>query len=172
LAKYGYKVGLIPKWFYERVLEIEREVQKQLERLENVKVPLSAQVNELLVRLGSSPLSEGTRLAKLLRRPEIKYEDIKILDPEPITDREVLTQVEIQLKYEGYIKAMLDQVKVFEEYENLHIGNLKFTEVPNLSTEAREKLEKIRPFSIGQAMRIPGVTPADIMALLTYIRKK
>lgn len=172
LAKYGYKVGLIPKSFYERVLEIEQEVQRQLERLENVKVPPSGQVNDLLVRVGSTPLTEGTRLAKLLRRPEVKYEDIRMLDPEPITDKEVLTQVEIQLKYEGYIKSMLEQVRVFEEYENLHIGNIKFTEVPNLSTEAREKLEKIKPFSIGQAMRIPGVTPADIMALLTYIRKK
>jgi tRNA uridine 5-carboxymethylaminomethyl modification enzyme len=172
LSKYGYQVGLIPKWFYERVVNLENEIQKQLERLENVKVPLSTQVNDILTRLGTTPLTEGTRLAKLLRRPEVSYEAIKELDPEPILDKEIISQIEIQLKYEGYIKSMLDQVRVFEEYENLQIGNIKFTDVPNLSTEAREKLEKIRPLSIGQAMRIAGVTPADILALLTYIKKK
>jgi len=172
LSKYGYRAGLIPKWFYEKVLALEEEVQKQLERLENVKVPASGRVNDLLSKLGTSPLSEGTRLAKLLKRPELNYESIKELDPEPIEDKEVLTQIEIQLKYEGYIKSMLEQARVFEEYENLHIGNINFAEVPNLSTEAREKLQKIKPFSIGQAMRISGVTPADILALLTYIKKK
>lgn len=172
LSKYGYQVGLIPKWFYERVVNLENEIQRQLERLENVKVPLSQQVNDVLTKLGTTPLSEGTRLAKLLRRPELSYESIREFDPEPIFDKEVINQIEIQLKYEGYIKSMLDQVRVFEEYENLQIGNIKFTDVPNLSTEAREKLEKIRPLSIGQAMRIAGVTPADILALLTYIKKK
>jgi tRNA uridine 5-carboxymethylaminomethyl modification enzyme len=172
LSKYGYRAGLIPKWFYEKVLALESEVQRQLERMENVKVPASGQVNDLLTRLGTTPLSEGTRLAKLLRRPEIRYDAIKELDPEPINDDEIITQIEIQLKYEGYIKSMLDQLRVFEEYENLHIGNIKFTDVPNLSTEAREKLEKIKPLSIGQAMRISGVTPADILALLTYLKKK
>jgi len=172
LSKYGYRAGLIPKWFYEKVLALESEVQRQLERMENVKVPASGQVNDLLTRLGTTPLSEGTRLAKLLRRPELRYDAIKELDPEPINDDEIITQIEIQLKYEGYIKSMLDQLRVFEEYENLHIGNIKFTDVPNLSTEAREKLEKIKPLSIGQAMRISGVTPADILALLTYLKKK
>ncbi len=172
LSKYGYRAGLIPKWFYEKVLALESEVQRQLERMENVKVPASSQVNDLLTRLGTTALSEGTRLAKLLRRPELRYDAIKELDPEPINDDEIITQIEIQLKYEGYIKSMLDQLRVFEEYENLHIGNIKFTDVPNLSTEAREKLEKIKPLSIGQAMRTSGVTPADILALLTYLKKK
>ncbi|HCL98721.1 MAG TPA: tRNA uridine-5-carboxymethylaminomethyl(34) synthesis enzyme MnmG, partial [Fervidobacterium sp.] len=93
-------------------------------------------------------------------------------DPEPIEDSEVVEQIEIQLKYEGYIKAMLDQIHIFEEYESLPLVNVKFTQVPNLSTEAREKLERIKPFSIGQAMRISGITPADILALLTFINKK
>ena len=94
------------------------------------------------------------------------------MDPEPIKDSEVVEQIEIQLKYEGYIKAMLDQIRIFEEYESLPLINIKFTQVPNLSTEAREKLDKIKPFSIGQAMRISGITPADMLALLTFINKK
>ncbi|HCI29715.1 MAG TPA: tRNA uridine-5-carboxymethylaminomethyl(34) synthesis enzyme MnmG, partial [Fervidobacterium sp.] len=159
-------------WFYDKVVSLENAITHQLERLEQVKIPASDQVNDILTSLGTSPISEGTRLAKLIRRPEIKYKDLKILDPEPIEDYEVVEQLEVQLKYEGYIKNMLDQIKVFEEYESLPLVNIKFTQVPNLSTEAREKLEKIKPFSIGQAMRISGVTPADILALLTFLNKK
>ncbi|HOK33489.1 MAG TPA: tRNA uridine-5-carboxymethylaminomethyl(34) synthesis enzyme MnmG [Fervidobacterium sp.] len=172
LSKYGYKIGLIPRWFYDRVISLEDAIKYHLDRLEQVKVPASDQVNDLLASLGASPVSEGTRLAKLLRRPELKYNDLKVLDPEPIEDSEIVEQIEIQLKYEGYVKAMLDQIHIFEEYESLPLVNIKFTQVPNLSTEAREKLEKIRPFSIGQAMRISGITPADILALLTFINKK
>ena len=172
LSKYGYKIGLIPRWFYDRVISLEDAIKYHLDRLEQVKVPASDQVNDLLASLGASPVSEGTRLAKLVRRPELKYNDLKVLDPEPIEDSEIVEQIEIQLKYEGYVKAMLDQIHIFEEYESLPLVNIKFTQVPNLSTEAREKLEKIRPFSIGQAMRISGITPADILALLTFINKK
>ena len=172
LSKYGYKIGLIPRWFYDRVISLEDAIKYHLDRLEQVKVPASDQVNDLLASLGASLVSEGTRLAKLVRRPELKYNDLKVLDPEPIEDSEVVEQIEIQLKYEGYVKAMLDQIHIFEEYESLPLVNIKFTQVPNLSTEAREKLEKIRPFSIGQAMRISGITPADILALLTFINKK
>ena len=172
LSKYGYKIGLIPRWFYDRIISLEDAIKYHHDRLEQVKVPASDQVNDLLVSLGASPISDGTRLAKLLRRPELKYNDLKVLDPEPIKDSEVVEQIEIQLKYEGYIKAMLDQIRIFEEYESLPLINIKFTQVPNLSTEAREKLDKIKPFSIGQAMRISGITPADMLALLTFINKK
>lgn len=172
LSKYGYKIGLIPRWFYDRVISLEDAIKYHLDRLEQVKVPASDQVNDLLASLGASPISEGTRLAKLVRRPELKYNDLKVLDPEPIEDSEVVEQIEIQLKYEGYVKAMLDQIHIFEEYESLPLVNIKFTQVPNLSTEAREKLDKIKPFSIGQAMRISGITPADMLALLTFINKK
>lgn len=172
LSKYGYKIGLIPRWFYDRVISLEEAIKYQLDRLEQVKIPASDQVNDLLTSLGASPIFEGTRLAKLIRRPELKYDDLKALDPEPIEDSEIIEQIEIQLKYEGYVKAMLDQIHIFEEYESLPLINVKFTQVPNLSTEAREKLEKIKPFSIGQAMRISGITPADILSLLTFINKK
>jgi len=171
LTKYGYKIGLVPKWFYEKVLELEKQIKYHLERLENVKVPPSGQVNEILTRLGTTPISEGTRLAKLLRRPEVSYQAISVLDPEPISDPEVIQELEIELKYEGYIKAMLDQVRVFKEYEDVSLVNVDFSKVPNLSTEAREKLSKIKPLSVGQAMRIPGVTPADILALLSFVKK-
>jgi len=148
LSKYGYKIGLIPRWFYDRVISLEDAIKYHLDRLEQVKVPASDQVNDLLASLGASPISEGTRLAKLVRRPELKYNDLKVLDPEPIEDSEVVEQIEIQLKYEGYVKAMLDQIHIFEEYESLPLVNIKFTQVPNLSTEAREKLEKSGLFQL------------------------
>lgn len=171
LSKYGYEIGLIPRWFYDKVVALENDVKYHLERLENVKVPASLQVNEILVSLGTAPISEGTRLAKLLRRPEVSYQALSLLDPEPISDPEVIQEVEIELKYEGYIKAMLEQVKIFKEYEDVPLVNVDFSKVPNLSTEAREKLSKIKPLSVGQAMRIPGVTPADVLALLSYVKK-
>lgn len=171
LAKYGYEIGLVPRWFHEKVEALRSEIERQLDRLEHAKVPASPMVNDLLTRNGSSPISEGTRLAKLLRRPELSYDVLRDLDPEPIHDREVVEQIEISLKYEGYVRMMLDEVKIFEQYENLSLSGVNFDVVPNLSTEAREKLKKIRPISLGQAMRIPGVNPADVSALLSYMHK-
>lgn len=171
LAKYGYRVGLIPKWFYEKVINLEKQIQYQIERLKNVKVPASDIVNDRLVELGSTPLKEGTKLYNLLKRPEIEYGHVKEFDSEPIEDRELLEQIEILIKYEGYIEKMLEDVKVFEEYESVDISKINFDKVPNLSTEAREKLKKILPRSIGQAMRIPGVTPSDIANIISYIEK-
>lgn len=171
LAKYGYQVGLIPKCFYENVLELEKEIQRQVERLKEVKIPASEKINDLLTELGSSPIKEGTKLYNILKRPEVKYEDVRELDPEPISDEELIEQLEILLKYEGYIQKMLEEVKIFEQYETLDISKIDFDKVPNLSTEAREKLKKISPKSIGQAMRIPGVTPSDIANIISYLEK-
>ncbi|MBT1247121.1 MULTISPECIES: tRNA uridine-5-carboxymethylaminomethyl(34) synthesis enzyme MnmG [unclassified Thermosipho (in: thermotogales)] len=171
LTKYGYRVGLIPRWFYEKVLNLEKSLNAQIERLRNVKVPKSDRVNDLLKNLGTTPLKEGTKLYNLLKRPEIRYVDIKELDDEKIEDKELLEQIEIYIKYEGYIEKMLEEVKVFEEYESFDISNINFDKVPNLSTEAREKLKKVLPRSIGQAMRIPGVTPADIANIISYIER-
>ncbi|QTA38906.1 tRNA uridine-5-carboxymethylaminomethyl(34) synthesis enzyme MnmG [Thermosipho ferrireducens] len=171
LTKYGYEVGLIPKWFYEKVIKLEKDINYQLQRLQNVKIPASGEINKKLEELGTTPIKEGTRLANLLKRPEINYKDLSSFDPEPITDREIIEQLEISLKYEGYIEKMLEDVRIFEKYESVDISSINFDKVPNLSTEAREKLKKITPRSIGQAMRIPGVTPSDITNIISYINK-
>ncbi|SHH53058.1 tRNA uridine-5-carboxymethylaminomethyl(34) synthesis enzyme MnmG [Thermosipho atlanticus] len=171
LANYGYEIGLIPKWFYEKVLKLKKNIEEQITRLKEVKIPSSDMVNDLLVRLGTSPLKEGTKLYNILKRPEVKYSDVKSLDPNPIEDSELVEQIEIMLKYEGYIQKMLEDIKIFDQYENLDISELDFDKIPNLSTEAREKLKKISPRSIGQAMRIPGVTPSDIANLIAYLEK-
>lgn len=170
LAKYGYKVGLIPKWFYEKVLVLERKVKEEIERLKKVKVRSSDSLNERLIRLGTTPLKEATSLYKLLKRPQVPYEEIRIFDSSPIEDKEVAEQVEIEIKYEGYIKKMMEDIRIFERYENMRIpDSVDFSKVPNLSVEAREKLIKIKPQSIGRAMRIPGVSPADIANLISFI---
>ncbi|ACR80089.1 tRNA uridine-5-carboxymethylaminomethyl(34) synthesis enzyme MnmG [Kosmotoga olearia] len=171
LSKYGYKYGLIPKWFYEKVLDLERQIEGEIERLNNVVVKPLSTLNNKLVAAGTSPIYQSTRLSQLLKRPQVSYEILKEFDPEPIEDLLLREQVEIQLKYEGYILRMEQELKRFERLEMEIIPpKVNYDEVPNLSTESREKLKKLRPRSIGQAMRIPGITPADIMNLSVYLK--
>jgi tRNA uridine 5-carboxymethylaminomethyl modification enzyme len=173
LAKYGYRVGLIPKWFYEKVLSLERRINEEIERLKKVAVKPSDRINDLLTSLGTSPLKESVSLYHLLKRPQLSYSTLKFLDPNPMDDPEVVEQVEINVKYEGYIQKMFEEVAVFEKYENYEVPyDLDYDAVPNLSTEAKDKLKKIRPRSIGQAMRIPGINPSDISNLIIYLDKK
>jgi tRNA uridine 5-carboxymethylaminomethyl modification enzyme len=173
LAKYGYRVGLIPKWFYEKVLSLERRINEEIERLKKVVVKPSDKINDLLTSLGTSPLKESVSLYQLLKRPQLSYSALKFLDPNPIDDPEVVEQVEINVKYEGYIQKMFEEVAVFEKYENYEVPyDLDYDAVPNLSTEARDKLKKIRPRSIGQAMRIPGINPSDISNLIIYLDRE
>ncbi len=172
LAKYGYEVSLIPKWFYEKVLKDQIEIKEQIERLKSVKLKASDKLNRILVNLGTSPIREGTSMYKLLKRPQVSYEAVKEFDPNPIDRREIAEEVDIEIKYEGYIRKMLDDIRVFERYESMKIPqNLDYSKVPNLATEAREKLSKIRPESVGRAMRIPGINPADIANLIEYLEK-
>ena len=170
LAKHGYRVGLIPKWFYEKVLWLEREIKEQIERLKKVKIRPSNEINEILTKLGTTPIKETTTLYKLLKRPQVPYSALKKFDTDPIEDRQVWEEVEIEIKYEGYIKKMMEDIEIFNRYEDMRIPEgIDFYKVPNLSNEAREKLSKIRPESIGRAMRIPGVSPADISNLIEYL---
>jgi len=170
LTKYGYKVGLIPKWFYEKVLRLEKRIEEEIRRLKKVVVKPSSTLNDLLVSLGTTPLREATSFYQLLKRPQVPYEKLKGFDPHPIDDLEVVEQVEINAKYEGYIAKMLEDIKMFEAYESMKIpSDIDYDKIPNISTEAREKLKKVRPSSIGQAMRIPGVSPADIANLANYL---
>lgn len=173
LAKHGYRVGLIPKWFYEKVLSLERRVKEEIERLKKVVIKPSDRINDILMAEGTTPLKEATSLYQLLKRPELSYEVLKRFDPNPIDDPEVAEQVEINVKYEGYIQKMFEEVAIFEKYESYEIpADIDYDVVPNLSTEARDKLKRIRPRSIGQAMRIPGINPSDISNLIIYLDGK
>ncbi len=173
LAEYGYRAGLIPKWFYENVLKLKKRIKEEIERLKKVKIKPSIGLNERLKVHGTSPLKETTTIYKLLKRPQLSYEVLKDYDPHTIEDSEVVEEVEIEIKYEGYIKKMLEDVAVFERYEKMLLPkDIDYSKIPNISNEAREKLNKIRPESIGRAMRIPGVTPADIANLISYIERR
>lgn len=173
LAKYGYKYGLIPKDFYEKVLKLEKEIDDQIERLKHIKIKPSNTVNDIIVKKGSTPIKSGMSLYEILKRPQILYVDLIEFDPQPIKDSELLDQVEITIKYGGYIKRMMEDVEKMKNLEKEKIPkNIDYGQVPNLAYEAVEKLSKIRPDSIGQAMRIPGITPADIMNLTMYLKTK
>lgn len=171
LSKRGYQVGLIPKWFYEKVLALESKTQVEMERLRTLTIRPTGQINDLLARLGTQPLHQPVKFVQLLKRPQISYLQIKILDPYPITDPEVVEQVELNAKYEDYIERMLNEVKLLQHLETIGIPqDIDYRKIVNLSTEAAEKLSKLRPSNILEVSNIPGVTPADISAILAYLK--
>ena len=174
LTRIGYQVGLISEERYEHLLEKERQIEEELNRLETVFVGCSENVQEVLRRYNSTELKSGTSLAELLKRPEIKYESLADIDPErPVLSKEVTDQVEINLKYDGYIKRQLKQVEQFKKLENKKIPtDLDYKEIGSLRAEAVQKLEAYRPLSIGQASRISGVSPADISVILVYLEQR
>nr|WP_217671929.1 tRNA uridine-5-carboxymethylaminomethyl(34) synthesis enzyme MnmG [Marinitoga sp. 1138] len=173
LAKYGYKYGLIPKEFYEKVLKLERNIDEEIERLKNIKVKPNNAINDILVSKGTSAIKMGMSLYDILKRPQVLYTDVMEFDPQPIKDKELLEQVEIAIKYGGYIKRMMEDVEKMKRLEKEKIPeNIDFSKVPNLAYEAVEKLSRVRPKSVGQAMRIPGITPSDIMNLTMYLKAK
>ena len=174
LTRIGYQVGLISEERYQHLLEKERQIDEEVQRLESVNVGSSANVQETLRRYNSTELKSGTTLAELLKRPEIKYEYLAEIDPDrPELSKEVTDQVEINLKYDGYIKRQLKQVEQFKKLENKKIPtDLDYKEIGSLRAEAVQKLEAYRPLSIGQASRISGVSPADISVILVYLEQR
>lgn len=174
LTRIGYQVGLISEERYEHLLEKERQIAEEMKRLESVNVGSSEKVQETLRRYNSTELKSGTTLAELLKRPEMKYEYLAQIDPErPKLSKEVTEQVEINLKYDGYIKRQLKQVEQFKKLENKKIPmDLNYQEIGSLRAEAVQKLEAYRPLSIGQASRISGVSPADISVILVYLEQR
>lgn len=171
LTKIGYEIGLIPQDRYEHLLEKENEIEKEIERLNQTMVGASKETQKILEELGSTPLNTAVSLAELIRRPELNYDLINELDNErkPLSE-EVKEQVNINIKYDGYIKRQLRQINQFKKLENRKIPeNIKYEEIHNLRKEAIQKLNDIRPVSIGQASRISGVSPADISVLLIYL---
>ncbi len=174
LTEYGYKVGLVSEEKWQRLQEKLRLIEQEKERVSLVSVPPSQELNDVLVSRGTSPLATGCRLVELLKRPQLDYACLKEFDKErPDLPYEVFEQVEISIKYEGYIRRQLAQV---EEMRRLEVRKIDFiedyTEVTGLRMEAQEKLNKIRPANLGQASRISGVSPADISVLLIYLAKR
>ena len=171
LREKGYKVGLISEEEYQYLLYKKEAIQKEVARLKNVSIGASKVNQEFLVRNNSSTLKSGSNLAELLCRPELTYEILAELDPErePLP-RDVIEQVDIEIKYEGYMARQLRQIEQFKKMENKRIPeNIDYDEVPSLRIEARQKLTKYRPVNVGQASRISGVSPADISVLLVYL---
>jgi tRNA uridine 5-carboxymethylaminomethyl modification enzyme len=171
LTKKGYEVGLISSVRYQNLLRKEDEIEKEILRLENTMIGANKEVQELLENSDSSLLNTGATLAELVRRPELTYEMLESIDKERITlPNDVIEQVNINLKYDGYIKRQLKQVEQFRKLENKHIPEkIDYNIIPSLRIEARQKLIKFKPISIGQASRISGVSPADISVLLVYL---
>ena len=174
LTAIGAKVGLVPPERLRQVEEKYEQVGREVKRLEERGVAASDELNAMLERRDSAPVANSARLADLLRRPQVSYEDIAPFDPErPELPASVTEEVEIQVKYAGYLQRQLKQVEEFKREENRRLPeDLDYEHVAGLRLEARQKLSEIRPVSIGQAGRISGVSPADIAVLLIYLEQR
>jgi len=173
LTPYGYKIGLISEQRYEKFLEKKSLIEKEKERLKKVIIYPTKEVSKLVDKLQTAPLSKTINLTTLLTRPELTYNRIASIDPNrPELPAEVIEQVEIQIKYAGYIKRQKTQVKKYKKLENYKIPkDIDYFKIHGISHEGRERFSEVKPLSLGQAKRIPGITPADITALMINIEK-
>ena len=171
LTAIGHEVGLIDEKRYQNLLKKEEQIAQEIDRVNHTNVGTSEKVQQLLDSYGSTRLTSGTTLAELIRRPELSYDKLKEIDEDrPDLPWDVAEQVNINIKYEGYIKRQMKQVEQFKKLENRKIPeNIDYNEIQSLRIEAKQKLSQIRPASIGQASRISGVSPADISVLLVYL---
>ena len=174
LTEIGYEIGLISEERYEHLKEKEKKIAEEIERVKHVNIGTSEKVQKLLEQYGSTSLVSGTTLAELIRRPELSYEALAEIDEErKALPAEVIEQVNINIKYDGYIKRQQRQVEQFKKLENKKIPEeINYDEIQSLRIEAKQKLNAIRPVSIGQASRISGVSPADVSVLLVYLGGK
>ena len=173
LTNIGYEVGLIDEERYQKLLEKERMIDEEIRRVNHTNVGTSDKVQEVLKNYGSTPLTSGTTVAELIRRPELSYEKVKEIDTDrPDLPADVIEQVDINIKYDGYIKRQMRQVEQFKKMEKKKIPeDIDYDSIKSLRIEAKQKLNQIRPSSIGQASRISGVSPADVSVLLVYLGK-
>lgn len=171
LTEIGYKVGLISEERYQKFLAKKEAIEEEKERLRSIIIKPNEETQSLIREVGGSELKDGIRASDLLKRPEMNYHHIKLLVPsEKELPKEIEEQVEIQIKYEGYIEKSLQQVERLKKLEDKKIPeNIDYDDINGIATEARQKLNKIRPISIAQASRISGVNPSDISILLVYI---
>ncbi len=174
LCDKAYKYNLISKERYEKFLIKKEEIRKEIERLKTFKITPTKDVIEKMQKLGTAEIKDGILAYDLLKRPELSYKDIiNLANKDSNISEEIIEQVEIEIKYEGYIKKSLQQVKKMKKMEEKKIPfNLDYDKVPSIAIEAREKLKKVNPITIGQASRISGVNPADISILLVYLEQK
>jgi tRNA uridine 5-carboxymethylaminomethyl modification enzyme len=173
LMEKGYQLGLIKGDIYKRLEEKKKLISDGLKRLKETSVYPRKEVNDTLVHLQSAPLRNVSTLEGLLKRPEISYQDLYLFDslPSDLPD-EIVRQLEIQVKYQGYIDRQQQQVEQFKKMEGVVIPpDLEYSEIPGFSREVREKLIKIKPYTLGQASRISGITPAAISILTIYLKK-
>ncbi len=173
LTRRGYEAGLISQERYDWVVEKEQLIEREVKRIGHVTVGAGEQVQKLLEQYGSTPLKTGTTLAELIRRPELDYDALAELDPDrPKLPDDVVEQVNIHIKYDGYIRRQMKQVKEFKKLENKRLPQkFNYDIINSLRTEAKQKLNLYQPQSVGQASRIAGVSPADISVLLIYLEQ-
>ena len=171
LREIGHEVGLVSDEEYQKTRDRIEAINKEVARLKNTFIGNSKFVNEFLLKHGSNSLNSGISLAELIKRPELDYDSLKDLDKDrPELPYNVREEVEIEIKYEGYINRQLTQVEAFKKLENKKIpSDIDYNSISNLRLEARQKLSKIKPENVGMASRISGVSPADISVLLVYI---
>lgn len=172
LTPLGHEVGLIPDTVYNILLDKKKQIEEETDRVEKLKIGAVDNVQEFLQQHGSTPLKTGTTLGELIRRPELDYDMLAALDPDrPQLLRGVAEQVNINIKYDGYITRQMKQVEHFKKLENRKIPeDINYRDIHGLCIEAQQKLEMYRPVSLGQASRISGVSPADISVLLVYLK--
>ncbi len=173
LTEKGYTIGLATEIRYQKMLEKKRRIESELQTLKERKVT-PEEINETLIKAGSSPIKRGTSLLELFKRPELNFSKIESVYPESKELRkDVKTQCEVMIKYEGYIDKQLRQIEQFKKLERKHLPeDLDYGEIESLRLEATQKLQEIRPHSVGQASRISGVSPADISVLLVYLEQR
>ncbi len=171
LTKYGYEVGLISEERYQGLLKKQELIDAEILRAKEQTIGATEQVQELLTSLNSTPLKSGSTLAELITRPELSYDMLAPIDKNrPELPYDVTEQVEIELKYEGYIRRQMSQVAQFKKMEHKRIpADIDYDAIPSIRLEARQKLKQVRPENVGQASRISGVSPADISVLLVYL---
>ena len=172
LSEIGYEVGLIDKKRYDYVVKKKQIIEKEVELIKNTPIGANEKVQKTLESLGSAPVNTGVTLAEILRRPELDYNKLKDLNPnwKELPD-DIVQQINIEIKYEGYIEKQQKQVEEFKRVEGRRLDeDLDYEKIDGLRLEARQKLNKYKPLSIGQASRISGVTPADISVLLIYLK--
>ncbi len=174
LTEIGYNVGLISEKRYNKFLEKKENIEEEIKRIKSKSIKASQETNELLEKYGATTIVNGTRLSELLKRTELNYEKLEPLDEErPVLTKQEKQEVEIQVKYEGYIKMQEEQVEKFKKLEEKSLSeDIDYEELKGLRLEARQKLNKFKPTSVGQASRISGISPADISVLLIYLEQR
>jgi tRNA uridine 5-carboxymethylaminomethyl modification enzyme len=174
LTEKGYGLGLVPDDTYQKFRNKKQAIQEELTRLDGAKIFPTQGVIDLLGQLGSSPLKKPQSLKEILRRPEISYNELSLIEGSDtkLSDEDVITQIEMEVKYEGYIKRQMEQIDKFRKLEGLGIPeDFSYEDIPGLSKEIVQKLSRVRPGSLGQASRVSGITPAAISVLMVYLKK-